>query len=205
MHLAIFGSGSGTILRAVLAAQKEKDFRVKVLYTDRLCNFQKIAAEENLPLIDHRYDPSLKREEYDREGLALLSAFSKTCPIDCILLAGYMRLLSPVWLNAYPNKILNIHPADLTTRKYIGANAVFDALQNGETKTRSTAILINEEVDGGPIIALGPWVLYEEGYPVTKEKAARHQEKQKRLSDWPVTIQALETIGKKRCAESLGF
>ena len=116
-----------------------------------------------------------------------------------------MHLLSPVWLNAYPNKILNIHPADLTTRKYIGANAVFDALQNGETKTRSTAILINEEVDGGPIIALGPWVLYEEGYPVTKEKAARHQEKQKRLSDWPVTIQALETIGKKRCAESLGF
>lgn len=197
----MFGSGAGTTLRAVLAAQKQDPcppYQVKVLFTDRPCQFQQIAKEENLPLIDHPWKPP--REEYDRIGLELLRKYA---PIDMILLAGYMRLFSPIWLSAFPNRILNIHPADLTAldhngkRRYVGANAVYDALSQGEKQTRSTAILIDANVDEGPILASGPWVPYEGEYPITQERAKAHQEKQKALSDWPVCIAALKLLAKE--------
>jgi len=212
MHVAAFGSGSGTIVRAMLAAQKKSEklcgtspFAIKLLYTDRECRFQEIAKEEHLPLV---YHPYLRNTDYNQMGLELLlgTAHSEGVAIDLLLLAGYMRLLTSPWLLAFPFRILNIHPADLTIclengrRKFIGANAVFHALQEGQTKTRTSAILIDESVDGGPILVSGPWVDYHEGYPVTKEKAARHQEKQKALSDWPACLQALELIALGRAA-----
>jgi hypothetical protein len=81
-------------------------------------------------------------------------------------------------------------------RKYVGANAVFDALMNGETKTRSSVILIDENVDTGPILVSGPWLQYTEGFPVTFKRAAYHQDKQKTFSDWKVCIKAVELIAK---------
>jgi phosphoribosylglycinamide formyltransferase-1 len=201
MNVAVFGSGKGTILSAMLAAQKEQPFAVRLLYTDRICRFQTIAEEERLPLIYQPWNPLLSREENDHLGLARLLAFN--CPIDCLLLAGYMRLMSPVWLKAFPNRIVNIHPADLSNRKYVGKEAVFDALSAGETRTRTTAILIDETVDGGPILAFGPWVPYVGAYPVTKESAALHQEKQKAMSDAPACLRALQLLEERLCAESL--
>lgn len=200
MHVAAFGSGTGTILRAMLAAQKDASFAIKLFYTDRECNFQKIAEEQKIPLIYHPKSPGITREEYDRQGLERLSAFSRDCPIDFLLLAGYMRLMSRVWLDAFPYRILNIHPADLTVldaagnRKYIGDNAVFKALSEGERKTRTTAILIDEKVDGGPILVSGFWVPYQEKEPIDQKSAAKHQEKQKALSDWPACLMALTLI-----------
>ncbi len=209
MHVAVFGSGTGTILRAMLAAQKsfqKPSFAIRLLYTDRECSFQKIAQEEHLPLLYHSWSPLISREEHDRKGLELLRVFTheQKCPIDFLLLAGYMRLLSKVWLQAFPYKILNIHPADLTVldaqgnRKWIGENAVFKALQEGMRRTRTAAILIDEKVDGGPILVSGPWVDYQEGNPIDKQKAAKHQAKQKALSDWPACLAALQLIGEGR-------
>ncbi len=202
MQVAVFGSGTGTILQAMLAAQKSAStsFSIRLLYTDRECRFQKIAAEENLPLLYHPW--KAPREEYDRQGLELLHSFP--FEIDFLLLAGYMRLMSPVWLSAFKHRILNIHPADLTVldaqgkRKYIGAEAVFAALQSGEMRTRSTAILIDEQVDGGPVLVSGAWVPYEGEYPVTQERATEHQTKQKAKSDWPACLAALQLIGEGR-------
>lgn len=205
MHIAVFGSGAGTTLRAMLRSQKSSSsFAIRLLYTDRECQFQKIAKEEKLPLIYHPW--KVPRADYDREGLELLRTFSdkQQCPIDFLLLAGYMRLMSFVWLKAFEYRILNIHPADLTVldqkggRKYIGANAVFEALQKHEKRTRSTAILIDEQIDGGPILVSGSWVPYEGDYPVTQELASQHQEKQKAMSDWPACFAALQLIGEGR-------
>jgi folate-dependent phosphoribosylglycinamide formyltransferase PurN len=210
MNVAVFGSGKGTILSLMLAAQKKETqpFAIRLLYTDRICRFQTIAEEEHLPLIYQPWDPSLSREENDRQGLSRLLAFS---PIDCLLLAGYMRLMSSVWLKAFPNRILNIHPADLTVldgqgrRKYVGKEAVFDALREGERRTRTSAMLIDETVDGGPLLVLGPWVPYEGEIPVTRASAALHQEKQKVMSDSPACLRALQRLAKEEiCVESLG-
>ncbi len=198
MRVAVFGSGTGTILKSLLEARKKEalSFQIVLLFTDQLCRFQTIAKEVNLPLIYHPQKTGQKRIEYDQEALHLIQNFS----IDFILLAGFMRLMSSLWLEAFPNRILNIHPADLTSRKYIGKNAVYDALKAGEKRTRTSAILIDETVDGGPIVASGSWVDYDGPIPVTMESAKKHQEKQKEFSDFAVCKSALHWIGAGRIA-----
>ncbi|MFQ5729352.1 MAG: hypothetical protein ACE5GN_03220, partial [Waddliaceae bacterium] len=62
--------------------------------------------------------------------------------------------------------------------------------------TRSSVILIDENMDTGPILVSSPWIPYTEGYPVTDKRAAYHQNKQKTLGDWPASVKAIELIAK---------
>lgn len=217
MNIVAFGSGSGTNLEAVLRDQKkwrDPPFRVAALFSDRSCRFLEIGKELGIPTIHHSFtsffsrygctnmrDPEL-RGAYEEEAIELLDALD--FPVDLILLAGYMRLLYPPLLHRYSERIINVHPADLTAidaegkRRYTGANAVYDALTSGASQTRSTVHLVTDEVDGGPILISGPWVPYTGVYPVTQEAADAHQDKQKRLSDWPAVTEAIELIGQRR-------
>lgn len=216
MHLVVFGSGSGTNLEALLN-NPDPSFAIKALFTDRKCRFQEIGRAAGIPVITHCFEEFFRkkgisdlkdistRRDYDAENVRLIE--QQVATIDLILLAGYMRLIYPPLLHRFKEKIINIHPADLTAltpegkRRYVGANSVYDALSAGEKQTRSSVILVNEDVDSGPILATGPWVPYEEGYPVTKERAHLHQQKQKHLSDWPVCVEAVTQIAKG----SMGF
>lgn len=223
MHLVVFGSGSGTNLEALLRAHVQRNhlseqlplFEIKALFSDRLCRFQEIGFSSQIPVIYNSYSQFKKttnptdsdaRYRYDQENLRLLLEASKRYgfSIDLIFLAGYMRLVHFPLLHHFQNKIINIHPADLTKldekgkREYVGAHAVQDALEAGESRTRSTVLLVDEGVDTGPIIVSGPWVPYEEGYPITSEKAKKHQEKQKVLSDFPSSLTAIEYISQGR-------
>lgn len=225
MQIVVFGSGSGTNLEALLKKQKElaevsesPSFEVKALFTDRLCRFQKIGEEHSIPVFYHSFAKFIKaqniadphdyqlRLRYDQENLNLLlkGSMEHHFSIDLIFLAGYMRLLYPPLVNFFKNKIINVHPADLTilddagNRKYIGANAVKDALLAGESRTRSSVILVNEQTDGGPILASGPWINYQDGFPLTDDKIQKHQNKQKILSDWPSCTKTIEYISQGR-------
>ena len=219
MHVVVFGSGSGTNLEALLRAQKQTPnpkFQIKALFTDRQSRLLEIGKRECIPVVYHsfvkffkergleNYQDQTMRHQYDEEVVHLLNQCAKSFAfhIDLIVLAGYMRLLTPVLLDAFPNKILNIHPADLSVldaqgkRLYIGIDAVYEALKQGEKQTRSSVILVDREIDAGPVLVEGPWVQYSEGYPVTRDKAQRHQMKQKALSDWPACIQAVQLIAE---------
>ena len=215
MQVVVFGSGMGTNLEALLAADQHS-FEIKALFTDRLCRIQQIGAFTEYPVIYHSFADFFKRKgiakykdvqtrmEYDAENVRLLQACAEEyCfSIDLIFLAGYMRVLYAPLLGAFKDKIINVHPADLTEttpdgkRRYIGENAVYDALRDGKAKTRSSVILVDENIDGGPLLVSGPWVTYEGGCPVTKESAKEHQMKQKRLSDWPASIEAITLISE---------
>lgn len=225
MNMVVFGSGSGTVLEALLRAQttlRKPDgsplFQVKALFTDRQCRFQEIAERERIPLIHHsfvqffkqtnikdRNDPEA-RCTYDKKNVELIEqcATQRGFSVDLIFLAGYMRLLHSPLLKHYKDKIVNVHPADLTLkdedekRRYVGSNAVYDALMAGETQTRSSVILIDEDVDTGPILVSGPWMPYTGDFPVTAKRAAYHQERQKVLSDWPACVKAVELIAQGR-------
>lgn len=204
MNLVVFGSGSGTTLQALLQA---KIVNVAAAVTDRQCRFQEIAHRASIPVIYHPFCSQHIREAHD---LAIVERLKELrVPIDLILLAGYMRLVSSVLLAHYPRRVINVHPADLTKtypdgrRRYVGANAVFEALLHGETQTRSSVIVVDEGIDTGPILVQGPWVSYTEGMPITKERALRHQEKQKALSDWPACIEAIRIFQEAPCAEFL--
>lgn len=69
---------------------------------------------------------------------------------DLIVLAGYMRILSPAFVNRYSGKLLNIHPSLLP--KYPGLHTHSQALANGDQEHGTTVHFVTEELDGGPII-----------------------------------------------------
>ena len=71
--------------------------------------------------------------------------------IEAVILSGYMRLLSPVFVKAWKGRLLNIHPSLLP--KYPGAHAHRDALADGATVTGCTVHLVDEGMDSGPILA----------------------------------------------------
>jgi len=202
IKVAVFGSGSGTVLEAILRGQDR--YQVEVALADRKCRFLEIAKERHIPTIYHSYKKHTgSKDSFDQMMLGSLRPFNP----DIIFLAGYMRLIGQSLLKAYPNRILNVHPADLTLtddqgkRKYVGMDAIADALKQGETSTRSSVILVDEGIDTGKIVALGPSVPYTGGWPVTEEAIAKHRDKHKRLSDWVVSVEALNQIAEGNYGE----
>lgn len=91
----------------------------------------------------------LKRAEFDRQVVDLLAGYK----IDFIVLAGYMRILSPVLVQAYPKRIINIHPADTTQHQ--GLHGYEWAWENKLPETKITVHYVDEGLDTGSIIAQG--------------------------------------------------
>ncbi|HHJ51797.1 MAG TPA: phosphoribosylglycinamide formyltransferase [Caldithrix abyssi] len=87
-----------------------------------------------------------KREAFDRQVLDLLQSYQP----DYIVLAGYMRILSPLFIRAYRNRIINIHPAD--TAQFQGLGAYVWAWENGLQETKITVHFVDEGIDTGPVI-----------------------------------------------------
>ena len=87
------------------------------------------------------------REEHDRETVAAL----RENGVELVCLAGYMRLLSPYFIEAYRNRILNIHPSLLPA--FPGLDAHGQALAAGVSSSGCTVHFVDETLDGGPIIA----------------------------------------------------
>ena len=86
------------------------------------------------------------REAYDREVVAAL----EECKVDLVCLAGFMRVLSPAFVRAFPGRILNIHPALLPA--FPGLDAQKQALEAGVKFSGCTVHLVDEGVDTGPIV-----------------------------------------------------
>jgi phosphoribosylglycinamide formyltransferase 1 len=103
------------------------------------------AAARNIPA---RAIPSkgLEREAYDRQVAAVLQEYK----VDLICLAGYMRLLSPYFVAAFPQRILNIHPSLLPS--FPGLESQKQALDYGVKFAGCTVHFVDENLDAGPII-----------------------------------------------------
>ena len=87
------------------------------------------------------------RQEHDREIVSALA----TRQIDLVCLAGYLRVLSSEFINAYRGRILNIHPSLLPA--FPGLDAQRQALEHGAKKSGCTVHFVDETLDGGPIVA----------------------------------------------------
>jgi phosphoribosylglycinamide formyltransferase 1 len=129
-------------------------------------------------VVDHR---NKSREAYDEELVRELKARG----VNLICLAGFMRLLSPVFINAFPNAILNIHPSLLPA--FPGTNAQYQAWEHGVKWTGATVHLVTTELDGGPIVTQEPVPVKDEDDADTL--AARILEKEHHL--YPMAIQLL--------------
>ena len=95
-------------------------------------------------VLDHK--PFASREAYDQAVVDLLRSRS----VELVVLAGFMRLLSPVFVKAYSNRIMNIHPALLPA--FPGLQVQKKALEQGVRFAGCTVHFVNEECDEGPII-----------------------------------------------------
>lgn len=86
------------------------------------------------------------REEHEREIISVLREYN----VDLVCLAGYMRLLSPCFIEAFKHRILNIHPSLLPA--FPGLDAQRQALEHGVKVSGCTVHFVDETLDGGPII-----------------------------------------------------
>jgi phosphoribosylglycinamide formyltransferase-1 len=88
----------------------------------------------------------LEREAFDRQVVAVLNEHK----VDLVCLAGYMRLLSPYFVAAFPNRILNIHPSLLPS--FPGLESQRQALEHGVKFAGCTVHFVDENLDAGPIV-----------------------------------------------------
>jgi len=121
------------------------------------------------------------REDYDRHLVRELNQRN----VRLVCLAGFMRLLTNVFLDAYPNAIVNIHPSLLPS--FPGTNAQYQAWEHGVKWTGATVHLVTAELDGGPIVMQEP-VPVRDGDDVDT-LAARILEREHHL--YPLAIQLL--------------
>ncbi len=146
MRVGVFASGSGTNLQAIIDAQIDTIEIVLVFSNKSDAYALERAKTHNIPalVIDHKGYKS--REEYDSDIVKALEPYK----LDLIVLAGYMRILSPVFVRAYKDKIINIHPALLPS--FPGINSAKQAFEYGVKFTGVTVHFVDEGVDTGPIL-----------------------------------------------------
>ncbi|UGT45806.1 phosphoribosylglycinamide formyltransferase [Nocardia yamanashiensis] len=147
--VVVLASGTGSLLRSLLAATQESDYpaRVVAVGVDRECAATQHAAEFGIPHFKTALSDYDGRAEWD---WALAEAVSSYAP-DLVVSAGFMKILGPVFLDRFGGRIINTHPALLPA--FPGAHGVRDALAYGVRVTGSTVHLVDAGVDTGPILA----------------------------------------------------
>ena len=138
MRLAVMCSGSGTNFENIVNSCPDHEV-VLMIHNKKKCGAIERANNLGIPHV------RIGNKE-DQQRTQILNAWR----VDLIVLAGYMRVLSSEFINAFPNKIINLHPSLLP--KYKGLNAVEQAMDAGEVVTGCTVHWVTEELDGGDII-----------------------------------------------------
>ena len=148
--VAVLASGGGTNLQALIDACSDPAFPASIAVV--LSNRPKSGAIERAKRAGIRTEAVLRREfpsreEFDAETVRRLRAYG----VQWVVLAGYMRLITPVFLCAFPNRVLNIHPSLLPA--FPGLNAQAQAHAYGVRIAGCTVHFVDEGADSGPIIA----------------------------------------------------
>lgn len=186
MNAAVFISGSGTNLEALL----NRDLRVKIalVISDNADAYGLVRAEKYG--VPHYYVPAKGRPkaEYEADVLKLLQEHD----ITMIILAGYMRFVGPTLLEAYPGRIINIHPAYLP--EFPGAHGIADAWHAGVSETGVTVHYVDAGVDTGPVI-LQERVPVKPGCSLEELEADVHAKEYDLF--WRAVNAAAETIEKE--------
>lgn len=151
-RLGILISGRGSNFTAIAdnIRSGKLDAEIALVISNRLDAGGIEAARERGIRVVAIPSKGLPREEHDRAVIAEL----KQAAVDLICLAGYMRLLSPEFIRAFPNRILNIHPSLLPA--FPGLDAQQQALDYGVKVTGCTVHFVDEHLDHGPIIVQRP-------------------------------------------------
>ena len=152
LALGILGSGKGTNCRAILERIRSGVLpaEARVVISDVLdAPILEIAREFSIP--NAYLPPGRFRTRLEPEAEIELVRILRNAGVELVILAGFMRVLKSPMLEAFPRRILNIHPALLP--KFPGLEAWSQALAAGEKVTGCTVHYVDEEIDHGDIIA----------------------------------------------------
>lgn len=157
--IAVLVSGRGSNLEAILDAVDRKVItkgQVKVVISNKPGVLAlEIACKHKVPgvVLDDR-GFTKKSWEYDQKTIAALKSYGVGPKDGLILLAGYMRILTPEFVSLYERRTMNVHPALLPA--YPGLEAQKQALEHGAKITGCTIHFVDKGVDTGPIILQSP-------------------------------------------------
>jgi phosphoribosylglycinamide formyltransferase 1 len=147
--IGVLISGRGSNLQALIDAIAESrlDAKIGLVISNRSdaagLDRARVAGIETV-VVDHRRFSS--RDEFDRSLVELLQARK----VRLVCLAGFMRLVGPPLLDAYPNAVLNVHPSLLPA--FPGVEAQRKALEHGVKVSGATVHLVDRDLDAGPIV-----------------------------------------------------
>lgn len=152
MRVVILGSGRGSNAEAILQAQQSGRLgraRVVQILSDKLdAGILALGPRFGVPAAF--VDPAPFKTKLEGEGEGrFIAAVAKSEP-DLVVLAGFMRVLKPGFLNAFARKIINLHPSLLPN--FPGLDGIGQAWRSGVKMTGCTVHYVTGEVDGGPVI-----------------------------------------------------
>ena len=237
MRVACFISGSGTNARKIIERSLESDskYEVALVFTDvrddrldkrgeKRCRAKDISEEYGVAYeCSDILDFYLSRGHKSKRDLSLrpeydLTAQRKVEPynVDVIALAGYMSIVTEPLMKRFEGRIVNVHPADLSVtedgrRKFVGMQAVRDAILAGEPALYSTTHVVREKVDYGEILVRSEPVAVQLPEDVSVEHLRRdrkllrrvareHQNRLKEVGDWVIYPLTLRMIAEGRFA-----
>ena len=200
--LGVLISGGGTNLQAIIDAieQKRLDATIRVVVSNRGDAYGLVRAKNHgIPteVVDHRKSPT--REAFDQVLIDILNARQ----VELVILAGFMRLLSPLFVRAFPNRIMNIHPALLPA--FPGLHVQRKAVEYGVRFSGCTVHLVNEECDQGPVIIQAVVPVFPDD--TEKSLSARILNEEHRIYPWAIQLYGegrLHVMGRKVVVDGMG-
>ncbi len=188
LTIAILASGSGSNAQAIFDKidSGHLDAKVSLVISNRPgAMVLERAQKHNIPTLELDHKAYADRESFDAKLVQAL----QECQADLIVLAGYMRILTPIFLNAFKNKVINVHPALLPS--FVGAHGAADACAYGVKMSGCTVHFVNEEVDGGAIIA-------QAAVPVLSTDDAASLQKRIQSMEHRIFPQVIQWFAQKR-------
>ncbi len=149
LPVVVLISGGGSNLQALIDDPAHgRSYRIVAVISNRDDAFGlERAARHGIPTQVLRHDDFASRDDYDRALMALIDEFSP----ELVVLAGFMRILTPDFVRHYAGRMLNIHPSLLP--KFQGLHTHRRALEAGEEEHGASVHFVTEELDGGPLVA----------------------------------------------------
>ncbi|MBR5377194.1 MAG: phosphoribosylglycinamide formyltransferase [Lachnospiraceae bacterium] len=193
-RIAVLVSGGGTNLQKLMDAQSDgllPDGEIVLVISNRKAAYALTRARERgIPTVVLSKAMEPDRDRYDEKLLAILTENR----IDVIALAGFLGIVGKRVLSAYPDRIVNIHPALIPSfcgMGYYGLAVHEAALKRGVKLTGATAHLVTDDVDGGPILLQKAVEVLPGDTPEVLQLRVMEQ------AEWVIFPQAVEMVCRK--------
>ncbi|HSV43111.1 MAG TPA: phosphoribosylglycinamide formyltransferase [Candidatus Bathyarchaeia archaeon] len=188
MKFAVLISGNGTNLQAIIDAVRANQITAELalVVSDREDAFGLQRAEKaGIKTMIFKPSNYTNPQSVDRDMVSCL----KQGGIDFVVLAGYMRILTPFFIKEFPRKVINIHPALLPSFK--GIQGIKDAVSYGVKVTGVTIHFVDEKMDHGPIIM-------QEAVPIAEEDSLESLEEKIHALEHRLYPQAIQLLVEDR-------